>query len=146
MDNQETAMVRPKAATKGKVAKTLADLFKHFPDIKLAILFGSVARGNERPDSDVDIAVAGSRPLDAALQMRLIESLAATVGRPVDLVDLRKAGYFLLRQALLHGETIYCADRSLLAEMRKRMVFEREDFAPYHRRVLGERRRAWIGM
>jgi len=105
-----------------------------------------MARGRERPDSDVDIAVAGNRTLDAALQMRLIESLATTLGRPVDLVDLRKAGYFLLRQALLRGEIIYCADRSLLAEMRKRMVFEREDFAPYHRRVLRERRRAWIGM
>lgn len=38
-----------------------------------------------------------------------------------------------------YGEIIFCADRSLLAEMRKRMIFERENFAPYHRRVLRDK-------
>ena len=137
---------RPEAVMNAEKRTALTALFEQATDVKLAILFGSLARGCERPDSDGDIAVAGSRPLDADRRIRLIDSLATTLGRPVDLIDLRKAGFFMLRQTLLRGEMIYCADRSLLAEMRKRMVFEREDFAPYHRRVLRERRRAWIGM
>lgn len=49
-------------------------------------LFGSVARGDERPDSDVDILVELRRPAGylalARLQLRLEELL----GRKVDLV------------------------------------------------------------
>lgn len=53
-----------------------------------AWLFGSVARGTPRPESDVDIAVAGCRPdrfygLAAALERAL--------ALPLDLVDLDRA-------------------------------------------------------
>lgn len=125
--------------------QALATIFAEAPNVRLAILFGSLARGDARPDSDVDLAVAGEAPLDAGEQVRLIESVALATGRPVDLVDLRRAGHGLLRQALAYGEPIYCADRAILTEMRIRLLFEREDFAPYQRRLLRERRQAWIG-
>lgn len=36
-----------------------------FPQLTLAVLFGSYARGQQRPDSDVDIGVAADCPLTA---------------------------------------------------------------------------------
>jgi predicted nucleotidyltransferase len=125
---------------------TLSAFFRRTPEVRLAILFGSLAGGTEGPESDADIAVAGEKPLETDLRMRLIESLAMALNRPVDLIDLRSAGYFVLRQALVHGEVVYCADRSILADVYRRMVFDAVDFAPYHRRALAERRRAWIGI
>ncbi len=35
--------------------------FKHFPEIDEAILFGSRAKGNYKPGSDVDIAIKGHK-------------------------------------------------------------------------------------
>ena len=123
----------------------LAELVGKVPEIRLAILFGSTARGRERPDSDIDLAVAGDRALNVAVRARLIESIALLCGRPIDLVDLREAGYSLLREALLRGRLIHCADPVLLAELRTKMLFDREDFLPLQRRALEERRRKWIG-
>jgi predicted nucleotidyltransferase len=129
-----------------RIRAALVESLQAFQEVRLVILFGSLARGAGRVDSDADIAVAGEKPLETDLRMRLIESLAMALNRPVDLIDLRSAGYFVLRQALVHGEVVYCADRSILADVYRRMVFDAVDFAPYHRRALAERRRAWIGI
>lgn len=39
--------------------KSLTDLFTNTPKIEKAVLFGSRAKGNYRPGSDIDIAVYG---------------------------------------------------------------------------------------
>jgi len=50
-------------------------------------VFGSVARGEERPDSDVDFLVDFPRGYDLfAQRLPLAEGLAALVGRRVELV------------------------------------------------------------
>jgi predicted nucleotidyltransferase len=135
---------RPEYMMDDKLRQNLTEVVGSFPDIKLVVLFGSLAKDMGRPDSDLDIAVAGLRPLPTALRLRLIEKLGASLGRPVDLIDLKTAGYFVMQQALIHGEIVFCKDRSILADIGKRLVFEREDFAPYVRRTLRERRRVWI--
>jgi predicted nucleotidyltransferase len=62
------------------------------PRLRLAILFGSRARGSARPDSDVDLAIV---PADASLSLAQEEHLRAeveqAVGAPVDLVRLDRA-------------------------------------------------------
>ena len=55
-------------------------LLRH-PHVKLAVLFGSVAGGAARPDSDLDLAVADDRPLSADARMALIADLAEHAGR-----------------------------------------------------------------
>ncbi len=54
----------------------------------LATRFGSLASDAVRPDSDLDLAVMGSRPLGTEEKTALITELAVASGRPVDLVDL----------------------------------------------------------
>lgn len=50
-------------------------------------VFGSVARGEERPDSDVDFLVDFPRGYDLfAQRLPLAQRLAELLGRPVDLV------------------------------------------------------------
>jgi uncharacterized protein len=112
--------------------------------IRLAILFGSLAKGRVTPESDLDLAVLMDSPLSAEAKMALIGDLAQTIGRPVDLVDLRVAGEPLLGQILKHGVPLFGSDTDY-AELIKRHLFEEADFMPYRRRILAERRRAWIG-
>lgn len=124
-----------------KIARILAA----HPELEIGILFGSVSRGRARTDSDIDVAVAGSRTLNADEILALVEEIAVETGRPVDLVDLQASGGPILQQALTKGKLVYCVDRTRYAELIKRMLFEQADFMPYRQRLLRERRRAWIG-
>lgn len=112
--------------------------------IRLAILFGSLATGGATPRSDLDLAVLMDSPLSGEIKMNLIDALSQTTGRPVDLVDLRVAGEPLLGQILKHGVRLLGSDGDY-AELLKRHLFEEADFMPYRRRILAERRQAWIG-
>ncbi len=48
-------------------------------------VFGSVMRGDLRPDSDIDMAVSG---LPAKVYFSAVSKVSDLLGRPVDLVDL----------------------------------------------------------
>lgn len=58
----------------------LLDVLARFPALVLAFVFGSVARGRQRADSDLDIAVAANQILTAAEKMDIIAALAAQTG------------------------------------------------------------------
>ena len=51
-----------------------------------AQLFGSVARGTDQPESDVDLLVAFDRPITLFKQMDLATELSRQCGRTVDVV------------------------------------------------------------
>ncbi|CAK0746742.1 Nucleotidyltransferase domain-containing protein [Gammaproteobacteria bacterium] len=116
-----------------------------YPQIQLAMVFGSLASGTATPSSDLDIAVQAQYPLSIDEKMALIGDLAVVTGRSVDLVDLRCVGGPLLNQILRHGKRI-CGSDSDYAELALRNIYANEDFMPYVRRALEERRRAWIGL
>lgn len=114
------------------------------PGIGLAILFGSLALGEGRPESDLDLAVDAGRSLTASEKMALISELATKIGRPVDLVDIHTVGEPLLGQILRHGKRILGSDTHY-ANLIRRHLFDQADFLPYRNRILTERRQAWIG-
>ena len=114
------------------------------PDIRLAILFGSLAVGEGHRESDLDLAVDAGRRLTASEKITLISELAGRIGRPVDLVDLHAVGEPLLGQILQRGKRILGGDTHY-ANLIRRHLFDQADYLPYRNRILAERRRAWIG-
>ena len=114
------------------------------PGIRLAMLFGSLAAGRERADSDLDLAVDAGHCLTADEKLSLVNALAERTGRPVDVVDLRTVGEPLLGQILRHGKKIL-GGGTCYADLIRRHIFDQEDYLPYRTRILAERRRAWIG-
>ena len=90
---------------------SLASLFlKHLPQLEaalkgaeFALLFGSAASGRLRRDSDVDLAVRYPSPLDATSWLRLTGELSEILRRPVDLLDLHRAGPIVAMQVLRTG-------------------------------------------
>lgn len=85
-----------------------------------AVLFGSLARGQARPDSDIDIAVSFGRPMSADLHGALVGLIAVEAGRPVDLVDLETAPPLILSRALA-GRELLCEDTALRARLAERV-------------------------
>lgn len=122
----------------------LKEALEQFPQIRLAVLFGSTALGRQQPRSDLDIAVAANRPLTTHEKIAIIGALAERTGRPIDLVDLSGAAEPLLGQVVRHGRRILGSD-TLYGELISRHLFEQADFMPYRARLLAERRLAWIG-
>ncbi|NTW52989.1 MAG: nucleotidyltransferase domain-containing protein [Chlorobiaceae bacterium] len=112
--------------------------------IRLALLFGSLAKGTFNRESDLDIAVGAARPLDVQEKIVLIEELAEAIGRPVDLVDLSTVGEPLLGQILSGGRRILGDDASY-ADLVLKHLYNQADFVPYQKRILQLRRSAWIG-
>lgn len=86
----------------------LADTLRECPDVRLAYLFGSRARGSARTDSDFDIALLIDE--DAARQERgsVVRRLAGRLGRVVssallDVVILNDAPPLLRHRVLRDG-------------------------------------------
>ncbi len=114
-----------------------------FPAVWFAAVFGSMARGTETPDSDLDLAVQADRPLTTDQRIAITEALALAFNRPIDLIDLRTVGQPLLYQIISGGIQVVGA-RHLWGDLMYRSIMENEDFVPYQKRILEGRRRAWM--
>ena len=80
------------------------------PDCQAIYRFGSWGTDAERPESDIDLAVLPSHPLDPVHRWELAQRIASLAGRDVDLVDLTSASTVLRMQIVSQGERLYCAD------------------------------------
>lgn len=122
----------------------LREVLTRFPALVLALVFGSVAQGRQRADSDLDIAVAADHPLTVAEKIAMTQALAEKTGRPIDLIDLATVTEPLLGQIVQHGRRLLGSD-TLFGNLISRHLFEQADFMPIRARVLAERRMVWIG-
>ncbi len=89
-------------------------LRERIPSLIAVYLYGSSARDQIRPDSDVDIALLADAPLASETLFDLSAELAEILGRDVDLVDLARATPVLCMQ-VLEGKVLFCADPQKLA-------------------------------
>jgi predicted nucleotidyltransferase len=99
--------------------------------LQLALLFGSLARGEGGPDSDADVAVLGSG-LDL---LELAADLSAAAGREVDVVDVAAAGYPLLRVLLRDAIVLREGHPGAAADWRTRAILETETDRPWFERM-----------
>ena len=90
-------------------ASRLAELCRRYGIARLEV-FGSVARGEQRPDSDVDLlyTLEGGRALGWEIE-DLVESLTEVFHRPVDLVSRRSLHPMIRDRAMAEAETLYAA-------------------------------------
>lgn len=103
-----------------------------------------MASGRQRPDSDLDIAILADRPLTAEQRIALIDALALSSGRAIDLVDLKTVGQPLFHQIMRHGKIVLGSTEAWASLMYRNLV-DRADFVPLQERMLRERRKRWIG-
>ena len=90
-------------------------------EIQAAYIFGSVATGRTRPDSDIDIAVLVSRRIPPArfltYRLQLMADLGAALHRSdVDVVILNNATPLLAHRVLSRGRLVF--ERSASARVR----------------------------
>ncbi len=112
----------------------IKEVLSQFPEVVVALLFGSAVRDRLTPASDIDIAVAGRTPLPLEQRAVLHARLSLTVSADVDLVDLQTVSGLILQQALCTGEKIK-TDDVVYPALIKKMWFNQADMMPLTRMV-----------
>lgn len=88
------------------IQRKLLPVFQEF-QVKRASVFGSVARGDESAESDVDILVVLGKPMGLISYSRLVSEIEARLGRRVDVVTEKGLNKFVRPYALRDAKTIY---------------------------------------
>jgi predicted nucleotidyltransferase len=114
----------------------MVEVLAAFSEVRLALLFGSEARGTARPDSDIDVA------LDAppALLGHVAAALNLRLGAEVDVVRLNTASIPLLEALIADGIVLHESKPGAGALWRSRVLAQLETDRPWYRR----QRDAWI--
>lgn len=81
----------------------LVAILEKYP-IRKVILYGSVARGDQRPDSDLDICVDG---LPGEHFFRALGECLLTIDRPVSIIDFQNTHGYLRQRIVEEGRVIY---------------------------------------
>jgi predicted nucleotidyltransferase len=106
------------------------------PRVSTAWLFGSVARGDATPESDLDVAVLlAGRPRgrdDDELRELAIELEMFSPSGRVDIVVLGAQGSVFRHRVLTEGVLVLDRDRDARVEFETRTVIEYLDWKPTH--------------
>jgi predicted nucleotidyltransferase len=118
------------------IIERLRPILRRYPQIAAAWLFGSAARGELRPDSDVDVGILLRDPrATAADEYAMLGDLTArlevaTAPRPVDVVLLEHQGPVFAHEALIDGLLILEQDRERRVDFEATTVVRGIDFRP----------------
>ncbi len=101
------------------------------PRLELVFVFGSIARGEAGPRSDLDIAVLG----DGIDPFELGGRLSLATGREVDVVDLMRAPIPLLDAIIRDGVLAFERTRGAEGRFRSRALSLLETDRPWYQRM-----------
>lgn len=88
-------------------SKVLKEFFEKNDDILLAFVFGSVAKGRERGESDVDIAVLFSNKPPFKRSFEIKDEISDILKKEIDIAVLNDASPILCMQVLKNGKIIF---------------------------------------
>ena len=105
-----------------------------FPEVKLAVLFGSTARGQDRPKSDVDLGILLA-PYSPELRFRVEADLGRAAGRAVDVILLDDAPPLLRFEIAKEGVLLFQREDHLWTGFKAKAMVDWWDWAPTHRMI-----------
>jgi uncharacterized protein len=116
------------------LADLIRDVLAEFPEVELAALFGSTARGRARAGSDVDVGLVVDDPSPERFA-EISAHLHRALGRDVDLVDLSAAPPLLRFELARDGVPLVERRPYRWADFRAQAMLDWWDWQPYARRL-----------
>jgi len=89
-----------------EIQKKIHPIFKRY-GIRRASVFGSVSRGDDTPQSDVDILIAVGVPMGLFTYMKMKREIEKKLGRSVDIVTEKSINKFIEPYVTEELQTIY---------------------------------------
>lgn len=111
------------------------------PEVLAVLLFGSVARGEQHQNSDVDVCLVlyPGKYLRSALTEKRLKYLTTF---PLDVQIFQELPLYIRHRILQEGKVLFCKDEDILYTLAYRTVKAFADFEPLYRRYLEEVARA----
>jgi len=81
------------------------------PSVRAAWLFGSRARGEARPGSDLDVAILTAAGAPGGVADRFAATIARTTGLDVDVCRFERAGPVLAYEIVTGGRRVFARDQ-----------------------------------
>jgi predicted nucleotidyltransferase len=100
----------------------VADTVARDQNVLAAWVFGSPARGVERPSSDLDVALLLAPGVEREVLSRLSGALSRDLGIEVDLVDLAKSTPVLGFEVVTGGHRVFARDALAADEAEERCL------------------------
>lgn len=119
-----------------RLVETLRPLLAEFAGLRLALLFGSRARGDARPDSDLDLMIDGPAELVLPIASRVSEALEVEV----DVTRISEVTIPLARQLLEEAVVVHEGAPGAAASFRTRTLIDLATDGPAYDRM----RDAWL--
>jgi len=116
------------------ILQRLRDVVAAFPAVRLAVAFGSVARGDDNAQSDADIALL-LEPDTRPLRIEIEAELGRAAGRDVDLIFLDTAPPLLRFEIASDGVLLAARHRNDWVDFRTRAMIDWWDWAPTARLI-----------
>jgi predicted nucleotidyltransferase len=101
--------------TKNIDLTAIAEIIRERTKVVAVYVFGSVAIGRNRPDSDIDIAMIGPHAVDSLSIEELKEKVSTYLQIEVDLIDFVSAPPPLQAEIMRYGKKIRVWDQYQLA-------------------------------
>jgi predicted nucleotidyltransferase len=120
-------------------------VLRALPDVWAIYVYGSFARGEAWPGSDLDIAILLPPGRSIPDLLDLIGAISQRTGRDVDVADLRRAGDVLRREVLESGRTVFQADPDQVLAWEASALTRYGHYRQEVRGILEEFRRTGIG-
>ena len=112
----------------------LAEVVRGFPDVRLAAVFGSAARGEAGPRSDVDLGLLLD-PDTREARLGVEAALRRAMDRDIDLVYLDTAPPQLRFEIARDGVLLHARSPGDWADFRARAMIDWWDWAPTARMI-----------
>ena len=100
------------------------------PDIWALYVYGSFARGDEGPESDLDLGVLLPPGRGLGNQLKLLAKVSGAARRDVDVVDLRSAGLDLIHEVLRDGLPLAIRRKADALAWESEQMTDYSDFQP----------------
>lgn len=104
------------------VDSAVAEIVAREPGVVAAWVFGSRARGEERPSSDLDVAVILQSEAGAEVLSRVSAALTQRLGVETDVVDLAKSTPVLGFEVVTGGRRVFERDALAADEAEERCL------------------------
>lgn len=115
----------------GRISAAITAALSGRADVRLALLFGSVSKGRDMPESDVDVAV-----LAPGVDLFELEaSISLVTGREAHVTSLEDPPIPLLEEIVRDGIVVHEGQRGRAATWRSRALASLETDLPWYRRM-----------
>lgn len=108
---------------------------EHDPDVLAVILFGSQARGDARPESDVDVCVVLEAGVPSGIEASR-KRLEYLTGNDLDVKVFQQLPLYVRSRVLKEGRVSFVRDEDRLYDLAFLTARAFEDFRPYYQRYL----------